>query len=139
MLAFNNVSVSAFRTPLSLALSVDDGTTWIADGVLEGNPAGSYAYPALHALVRNTTNRVVVAYQVQYPPGVFPDVARAEDGAVSGSVRNLLWDEGGHDAVDSAWPQQQHHGDERVLQEMHLRAWGLTCWGIKVLVLTDVF
>lgn len=115
LLAFNNASISRLRTPLSLALSVDDGQSWLEAGMVERSPIGSYAYPTLHVAPGNASE-VLVAYQVQYPPGVDPETVVAAD--IVPSVRNLMEDAGQE-------------------QEVQLRAWGLTCWGIKIAVVSQ--
>lgn len=121
LLAFNNVTVSRLRTPLSLALSVDDGQSWLEAGTVERAPAGSFAYPALHVVPGNASEcgtGVLVAYQVQFPPGVDPEALAVAADTVP-SVRNLR-------------ESESVHRGERALQEMQLRAWGLTCWGLRV-------
>jgi sialidase-1 len=46
------------RTPLNIALSKDDGKTWIKNKILENDPKGSYCYSAIHF----TDKDVLVAY-----------------------------------------------------------------------------
>lgn len=121
LIAFNNATVSRLRTPLSLALSMDDGRSWLEAGTVERFAAGSFAYPALHVAAGNASE-VLVAYQVQYPPGVDPETVVAAD--TTPSVRNLLESD----------PGGVH--DRALLEMMQLRAWGQTCWGLKVVVQT---
>lgn len=120
LLAFNNASVSALRTPLSLALSLDDGSSWLGAGTVERSAVGDFAYPAMH-VVSGNASEVLVAYQVQYPPGVEPDVGTA---TTAPSVRSLV-----------EVPDGSVH--DRALLEMQLRAWGKTCVGIKVAIIGE--
>jgi hypothetical protein len=50
------------RTPLVLAVSLDDGSTWSEPVVLEDDPAKGFDYPS----ILFDENRVVVAYRVIY-------------------------------------------------------------------------
>ncbi len=47
LLAFNNASQAGQRTPLSLAVSNDNGQVWDEAPILEDDPAGSFSYPTL--------------------------------------------------------------------------------------------
>ncbi|MBX3239172.1 MAG: exo-alpha-sialidase [Chitinophagaceae bacterium] len=48
----------AKRTPLNIAVSKDEGKTWIYKKVIEGNPDGSFCYTAIHF----TKDRILLAY-----------------------------------------------------------------------------
>jgi predicted neuraminidase len=56
VLVFNNSSI--LRTPLSVALSTDDGKTWSQPVALESNP-GEYAYPCM---IQSSDGNIHVTY-----------------------------------------------------------------------------
>lgn len=48
LVVWNDNGVDQNRTPLNIAVSKDDGKTWINNKILENNPKGSYCYNAIH-------------------------------------------------------------------------------------------
>ncbi len=48
LVVWNDNGVDQNRTPLNLAISKDDGKTWINNKILENDPQGSYCYSAIH-------------------------------------------------------------------------------------------
>jgi sialidase-1 len=48
LLVWNNNGLNQKRTPLCVAVSRDEGATWINTRILENDPAGSFCYPAIH-------------------------------------------------------------------------------------------
>lgn len=58
ILVWNNNGENQKRTPLSVAISKDEGKTWEKTKNIENDPAGSFSYPAIHF----TENEVLVAY-----------------------------------------------------------------------------
>jgi len=48
LVVWNDNGVDQNRTPLNIAVSKDDGKTWINNKILENNPKGSYCYSAIH-------------------------------------------------------------------------------------------
>ena len=51
-------SLSGFRTPLNIAISRDEGKTWIYQKILEDDPMGWFCYIAIEF----TANKVILAY-----------------------------------------------------------------------------
>lgn len=58
LVVWNDNGVDQNRTPLNIAVSKDDGRTWIKNKILENNPKGSYCYNAIHF----TGNDVLLGY-----------------------------------------------------------------------------
>lgn len=58
MLVWNNNAVNQKRTPLSVAISKDEGKTWEKTKIIEDGPDNAYSYPAIHFAGDN----VLVAY-----------------------------------------------------------------------------
>jgi len=48
LVVWNDNGVDQNRTPLNIAVSKDDGKTWVNNKILENNPKGSYCYSAIH-------------------------------------------------------------------------------------------
>jgi sialidase-1 len=48
LVVWNDNGVDQNRTPLNIAVSKDDGKTWINNKILENDPKGSYCYTAIH-------------------------------------------------------------------------------------------
>jgi len=48
VMVWNNNGVNQKRTPLSIAISKDEGKTWEKTKNLEDGPDNSYSYPAIH-------------------------------------------------------------------------------------------
>jgi len=48
LVIWNDNGVDQKRTPLNIAISRDDGKTWIKNKTLETDPEGSYCYTAIH-------------------------------------------------------------------------------------------
>lgn len=48
LVVWNDNGTDQKRTPLNVAISKDEGKTWIHNKVLEGDPNGSYCYTAIH-------------------------------------------------------------------------------------------
>lgn len=48
LMVWNDNGVTQKRTPLNIAVSKDEGKTWIKNKILENNPDGVYCYPAIH-------------------------------------------------------------------------------------------
>jgi sialidase-1 len=48
LVVWNNNGVDQKRTPLNVAISKDEGKTWIKNKVFENDPKGSYCYTAIH-------------------------------------------------------------------------------------------
>jgi len=48
LVVWNDNGVDQRRTPLNLAISRDEGKTWISNKVLESDPNGMYCYTAIH-------------------------------------------------------------------------------------------
>lgn len=48
LVIWNDNGVNQNRTPLNIAISKDDGKTWINNKILENDPNGSYCYTAIH-------------------------------------------------------------------------------------------
>lgn len=48
LVVWNDNGADQKRTPLNIAVSKDDGKTWINNKILENNPIGSYCYNAIH-------------------------------------------------------------------------------------------
>ncbi|HBC30985.1 MAG TPA: sialidase [Clostridiales bacterium] len=61
LLAWNNNGSNQSRTPLTLAVSKDEGQTWELVTDIETDPDGSYCYVAIHF----TKNDVLLSYLVQ--------------------------------------------------------------------------
>jgi predicted neuraminidase len=73
LLAFNNSTQT--RTPLSLAYSPDQGSSWVGLGDIETNPNGSFAYPfVLQSTVDPNTVHLCYTYNV----GSFNTIAYAK-------------------------------------------------------------
>lgn len=53
LLAWNNNGTDQKRTPLSIAISRDEGATWERTKDLENDPTGSFCYTAIHFTGRN--------------------------------------------------------------------------------------
>jgi len=53
VVVWNDNGVDQKRTPLNIAISKDDGKSWINNRVLENDPEGSYCYTAIHFTDRN--------------------------------------------------------------------------------------
>ncbi len=53
VVVWNDNGVDQKRTPLNIAVSKDDGKSWINNKVLEDNPNGSYCYTAIHFTDQN--------------------------------------------------------------------------------------
>jgi sialidase-1 len=53
LVVWNDNGVDQKRTPLNIAISKDDGKTWINNRVLENDPKGSYCYTAIHFTDQN--------------------------------------------------------------------------------------
>lgn len=58
LVVWNDNGVDQNRTPLNIAVSKDDGKTWVNNKILENNPKGSYCYNAIHF----TENDVLLGY-----------------------------------------------------------------------------
>lgn len=58
LVVWNDNGVDQNRTPLNIAVSKDDGKTWVNNKILENNPKGSYCYTAIHF----TENDVLLGY-----------------------------------------------------------------------------
>lgn len=58
LVVWNDNGVDQNRTPLNIAVSKDDGKTWINNKILENNPKGSYCYNAIHFI----ENDVILGY-----------------------------------------------------------------------------
>ena len=58
LVVWNDNGVDQNRTPLNIAVSKDDGKTWITNKILENNPKGSYCYNAIHFI----ENDVILGY-----------------------------------------------------------------------------
>ena len=58
LVVWNDNGIDQNRTPLNIAVSKDDGKTWINNKILENNPKGSYCYNAIHF----TGNDVLLGY-----------------------------------------------------------------------------
>ena len=58
LVVWNDNGVDQNRTPLNIAVSKDDGKTWINKKILENNPKGSYCYNAIHFI----ENDVILGY-----------------------------------------------------------------------------
>lgn len=58
LVVWNDNGVDQNRTPLNIAVSKDDGKTWVNNKILENNPKGSYCYNAIHF----TGNDVLLGY-----------------------------------------------------------------------------
>ncbi|HPT22787.1 MAG TPA: sialidase family protein [Bacteroidales bacterium] len=48
LVVWNDNRVNQNRTPLNIAISKDEGKTWINNRMLENDPKGSYCYTAIH-------------------------------------------------------------------------------------------
>jgi Neuraminidase (sialidase) len=48
LVVWNDNGVDQKRTPLNIAISKDEGKSWIKNKVLENDPKGSYCYTAIH-------------------------------------------------------------------------------------------
>lgn len=48
LVVWNDNGADQKRTPLNIAVSKDDGKTWINNKILENDPNGSYCYTAIH-------------------------------------------------------------------------------------------
>jgi len=48
LVIWHDNAVDQNRTPLNIAVSKDDGKTWVNNKILENNPKGSYCYSAIH-------------------------------------------------------------------------------------------
>jgi Neuraminidase (sialidase) len=48
LVIWNDNGVNQKRTPLNIAISRDEGKTWINNRILENDPKGSYCYNAIH-------------------------------------------------------------------------------------------
>jgi predicted neuraminidase len=59
VVVWNDNGVDQKRTPLNIAISKDDGNSWINNKVLENNPEGSFCYTAIHF---NDENDVLIGY-----------------------------------------------------------------------------
>jgi len=58
LVVWNDNGIDQNRTPLNIAVSKDDGKTWINNKILENNPKGSYCYNAIHFI----ENDVLLGY-----------------------------------------------------------------------------
>jgi len=58
LLIWNDNGANQKRTPLNMAISKDQGKTWINNKILEDNPDGAYCYTAIHFI----GNEVLIAY-----------------------------------------------------------------------------
>lgn len=58
LVVWNDNGIDQNRTPLNIAISKDDGKTWINNKILENNPKGSYCYNAIHFI----ENDVLLGY-----------------------------------------------------------------------------
>lgn len=58
LLVWNDNGINQKRTPLNIAVSKDQGKTWINNKVLENNPDGAYCYSAIHFI----GNEVLIGY-----------------------------------------------------------------------------
>jgi sialidase-1 len=48
LVVWNDNGIDQKRTPLNIAVSKDDGKTWINNKIIENDPNGSYCYTAIH-------------------------------------------------------------------------------------------
>ncbi len=48
LVVWNDNGIDQKRTPLNIAISKDEGNTWIKNKILESDPQGSYCYNAIH-------------------------------------------------------------------------------------------
>ncbi|MEO9004611.1 MAG: sialidase family protein [Ginsengibacter sp.] len=48
LLVWNDNGIDQKRTPFNIAISKDEGKTWINNKILENNSTGVYCYPAIH-------------------------------------------------------------------------------------------
>ena len=53
LLAWDNNGINQKRTPLSVAISKDEGTTWDNIKIIENDPEGSFCYTAIHFVGKN--------------------------------------------------------------------------------------
>ncbi|MEO5996459.1 MAG: sialidase family protein [Chitinophagaceae bacterium] len=58
LVVWNDNGIDQKRTPLNIAISKDEGKTWINNKILEDDPKGSYCYTAIHF----TDNNVLLGY-----------------------------------------------------------------------------
>jgi len=58
LMVWNNNGESENRTPLSVAISRNNGKSWEKTKNIEDDPSGSFSYPAIHF----TNNDVLVSY-----------------------------------------------------------------------------
>jgi sialidase-1 len=53
LVVWNDNGTSQNRTPLNVAVSKDEGKTWINNKIIENDPKGSYCYTAIHFADKN--------------------------------------------------------------------------------------
>ena len=58
LLVWNDNGVDQKRTPFNIAISKNEGKTWINKKILEDNPFGSFCYPAVHYV----NNELLLSY-----------------------------------------------------------------------------
>jgi predicted neuraminidase len=58
LVVWNDNGTDQRRTPLNIALSQDEGKTWINNKILESDPTGMYCYTAIHF----TDNHILLGY-----------------------------------------------------------------------------
>lgn len=58
LLVWNDNGTDQKRTPFNIAISKDEGKTWINNKILENNPDGSFCYPAIHYI----NNELLLSY-----------------------------------------------------------------------------
>jgi sialidase-1 len=59
IVVWNDNGVDQKRTPFNIAISKDEGKTWINNKILENDPKGSYCYTAIHF---NDKNEILLGY-----------------------------------------------------------------------------
>jgi sialidase-1 len=58
LLVWNDNGIDQKRTPLNIAISKDEGKSWINQKIIEDDPDGSFCYPAVHYL----NKEILIAY-----------------------------------------------------------------------------
>jgi len=58
LLVWNDNGINQKRTPFNMAISKDEGKTWINNKILEDNPDGVFCYPSIHYV----NNDVLLSY-----------------------------------------------------------------------------
>jgi len=58
LVVWNDNGINQKRTPLNIAVSKDEGKTWINKKILENDPKGLYCYTAIHF----TDNDILLGY-----------------------------------------------------------------------------